>query len=192
MPASCIGPTVRRIARRLILRRQVRHDVHARRIQPDEERLAVRVRLVDERQRLVADLVVYRLHARRAQFTGILDLLLADLAPTRIHSRVIAGRRPRVQHVARAYLVAQILRIVRMARVFHRVEVVQVAVELIEPVHRRQELVAVAEVVLAELTGGVAHRFQHRRDRHRLRGYARSARRPVPRSSCRCESAIRR
>ena len=36
------------------------------------------------------------------------------------------------------------------------VEVVEVAEELVEAVHGRQELVAVAEVVLAELPGGVA------------------------------------
>ena len=44
------------------------------------------------------------------------------------------------------------------------VEVVQVAEELVEAVHRRQVLVAVAEVVLAELAGGVALRLQRRRD----------------------------
>jgi hypothetical protein len=40
------------------------------------------------------------------------------------------------------------------------VEVVEVAEELVEPVRRRQELVAVAEVVLAELARGVAVRLQ--------------------------------
>ena len=44
-----------------------------------------------------------------------------------------------------------------MRRVLHRVEVVEVAEELVEAVHGRQELVEVAEVVLAELAGGVAH-----------------------------------
>jgi hypothetical protein len=36
------------------------------------------------------------------------------------------------------------------------VQVVEVAVELVEAVDRRQQLVAVAQVVLAELAGGVA------------------------------------
>ena len=44
-----------------------------------------------------------------------------------------------------------------MARVFHRVEVIEVAEELVEAVDRGQELVAIAEVVLAELARGVAH-----------------------------------
>ena len=57
-----------------------------------------------------------------------------------------------------------------MARVLHRVEVVEVAEELVEAVDRRQELVQVAQVVLAELAGGVAHRLQRRRDGRRLAG----------------------
>ena len=44
-----------------------------------------------------------------------------------------------------------------MAGVFHRVEVIEIAEELVEAVHRRQELVLVAKMVLAELAGGVAH-----------------------------------
>ena len=54
-------------------------------------------------------------------------------------------------------LVQQLLRIVGMRRVFHRVEVIEVAEELVEAVHGRQELVVIAEMVLAELAGGVAH-----------------------------------
>ena len=44
-----------------------------------------------------------------------------------------------------------------MRRVFHRIEVIQVAEELIEAVDGRQELVEIAQVVFAELAGGVAH-----------------------------------
>jgi hypothetical protein len=42
-----------------------------------------------------------------------------------------------------------------VGRVLHRIEVIEVAKELIEAVHCRQKLVEVAEVVLAELTRGV-------------------------------------
>ena len=65
--------------------------------------------------------------------------------------------------------VQQVLRIVGMRRVFHRVEVIEVAEEFVEAVHGRQELVLVAEVVLAELAGGVAHALERGRDRHGLR-----------------------
>ena len=52
-----------------------------------------------------------------------------------------------------------ILRIVEVLRLLLGVEVVEVAEELVEAVHRRQVLVAVALVVLAELAGGVALAF---------------------------------
>ena len=48
------------------------------------------------------------------------------------------------------------------------VEVVQVAEELVEPVHGGQELVEVAEVVLAELAGGVPERLEQFGDRRVL------------------------
>ena len=51
-----------------------------------------------------------------------------------------------------------------MRRVFHRVEVIEVAEELVEAVDGGQELVAIAEVVLAELAGGVALRLERRGD----------------------------
>ena len=54
----------------------------------------------------------------------------------------------------------RLLRVVGMRRVFHGVQVIQVAEELVEAVHGGQELIAVAEVVLAELAGGVALRFE--------------------------------
>jgi hypothetical protein len=64
-----------------------------------------------------------------------------------------------MDHVARADLVN------RSAdswdgRVFHRVQVIEVAEELVEAVDGRQELIEIAEVVLAELAGGVALRFE--------------------------------
>jgi hypothetical protein len=54
-------------------------------------------------------------------------------------------------------------RVVRLLGLLLGVEVVQVPEELVEAVHRRQELVAVAEVVLAELARRVALRLQRRR-----------------------------
>src|SRR5271154_7384625 len=59
-----------------------------------------------------------------------------------------------------------------MARVLHRIEVVEITVELVEPVDRGKVFITVAQVVLAELAGGVAHRLQNRRNGHRLAGYA--------------------
>jgi len=47
-----------------------------------------------------------------------------------------------------------------MRRVFHRVQVIEVAEELIKPVDGRQELILVAKVILAELAGGITERFE--------------------------------
>ena len=80
----------------------MRDDVHAGGVEPQEERLAVSPGLVDELERLIEDLVVDRLHPFRIERAGILDLLLADLAPTRLHGRIVVVRRPGVEHVARA------------------------------------------------------------------------------------------
>ena len=59
-----------------------------------------------------------------------------------------------------------------MAGVFHCVQVIEIAEELVEAVHRGQELVAIAQVVLAELASGVAHRLERGRDGRRLRRQA--------------------
>src|SRR6476620_2511776 len=51
--------------------------------------------------------------------------------------------------------IRRILRIVRQFRLLLGVEMVEIAEELVEAVHGRQRLVAVADMVLAELPGGV-------------------------------------
>ena len=53
-----------------------------------------------------------------------------------------------------------LLRVVGVLRLLLGVEVVEIAEELVEAVDRRQELVAVAEMVLAELAGRVALRLE--------------------------------
>ena len=50
--------------------------------------------------------------------------------------------------------------IVRQFRFFLGVEVIEIAEEFVEPVHGRQIFVAIAQMVLAELTGGVAERLR--------------------------------
>ena len=52
-------------------------EVHVRRVEPDEEWLAVFVRAVDEVPRRRSGFVVYRLHALFRQRSGVLDLLPA-------------------------------------------------------------------------------------------------------------------
>jgi len=76
-----------------------------------------------------------------------------------------------MQHAARTehFFELRILRVVRQLRLFLGVEVVQVAEELVEAVNGRKKLVAIAEVVFAELARGVAKRLEQLGDRRVLR-----------------------
>ena len=71
-------------------------------------------------------------------------------------------RRGAMEHAARAELFLErgILGIVGELRLLLGVQVIEVAEELVEAVHGRQVLVAIAEVVLAELAGRVAERLE--------------------------------
>src|SRR5262249_24785281 len=67
-----------------------------------------------------------------------------------------------LENAARAKLRQEvwILRIVRVLRLLLRVEVIEIAEKHVEAVHRWQELVAVAKMVLAELRGHIALRLE--------------------------------
>ena len=67
-----------------------------------------------------------------------------------------------LQDAARAELEFElgVLRIVGVLRLVLGIEVIEIAEELVEAMHGRQELVAVAEMVLAELSGHVAERLE--------------------------------
>ena len=97
-----LGPAVLCVAHRFVLRREVRDDVHARRVEPHEERLAVLLGLVHEVDGEVANLVVDGLHPLGIERAGVFDPLLADLAPARHLGRVVRVGGPAVDHVARA------------------------------------------------------------------------------------------
>jgi hypothetical protein len=62
---------------------------------------------------------------------------------------------PRPKH----FLKFGTLRIIDVLRLLLGVEVIEIAEELVEAVGRREKLVAVAQVILAELAGRVAERF---------------------------------
>ena len=129
--------------------------MHAGGVPPQEERLAVGMRLVHEGERLGGDLLVDGLHALAGQRAGVLDLL----------ARRRAGADDRITpRGPNCSLNAGLLRVVGVLRLLLGVEVVEVAEELVEAVVGRQHLVAVAEVVLAELAGGVAERAQQAGD----------------------------
>ena len=139
----------------------MRPQVHVREVEPAEERLIRRVLALDEILGRGGELVVAGLHALPCERTRVLDGLLTDAAPARLLGRVILVRRVAVQDAARTELRPKFrevfgARVVRILRVFFRIEVVEIPKELVEPVGGRQVLVAVAEMVLAELAGRIA------------------------------------
>ena len=117
--------------------------------------------------------VVDRLHPLLGEGAGVLDALLADTAEAAFLGWVVLLGRPRVDHPARPEPLLEVREVagwrpVRQLRLLLGVEVVEVAVELVEAVHGGEELVLVAQVVLAELPGGIAQRLQQLRDRRIL------------------------
>ena len=140
--------------------------------------LPVRVLALDVVDGGVGDVVVDGLHPLRGQRPGVLDGLLADRSVLRVvgfGGHLVGGLA--LQHSARVRQFVEhwelvLVRVVELLRLFLGVEVIEVAEELVEAVHGRQVLVHVAEVVLAELAGGVAQRLEQFGDRRVLGGPA--------------------
>jgi hypothetical protein len=133
------------------------------RVEIAEPRLPGLVLAGDEVLGRAQELFVHGFHARLAQRARVLDHLRADATERRILGGVVGVGRLAAQHAARpeSFQEPEIFRIVRILGFLLGVEVIQVAEEFVEAVHRRQMFVAIAEVVLAELTGGVAILLHH-------------------------------
>src|SRR5262249_51148918 len=99
------------------------------------------------------------------QRTRIFDLLLADTAELRISGRIVDIGGKRAQYAARAeplpVLRIFLPRIIELLGLFFRIQVIEIAEPVVEPVYCRQELVTVTEVVLAELCRGVTFSLEH-------------------------------
>ena len=136
--------------------------MHAGGIEPGKERFLVAVRPVNEVEGGAQKFLVHCLHALLAERTGVGAALLAPLAETRILARRIGDGRRAAKDAARteAQLELRVLRIVGVLGLVFGIQVVEIAEELIEAVNRRQKLVAVAEMVLAELSGHIALRLE--------------------------------
>ena len=160
------------LAEAVLLR--VREEVHVRRVQPHEPRLARFLLPLDEVDGRGDELVVAGLHALLGERARVLDLLLANLAPARLDGLVVLVGGPGMDHAARTEVLPEfrVLRVVGHLRLFLGIQVIEVAVEFVESVVGRQHEVQVAEVVLAELAGRVALLLQERRNRHDLFGHA--------------------
>ena len=53
-----------------------------------------------------------------------------------------------------------IFRIELLLRLLFGIEVIEIAEELVEPMHCRKELVGIPQMILSELAAGIAERFQ--------------------------------
>ena len=122
---------------------EVREDVHPRRVEPKEERLVGFARFLQVVQRGRQELLVDGLHALLAERAGVLDLPRA----------VRVG--PALQHAAGLGLLhhRRIFEVVLVFELLLRIEVVERAEELVEPVSGRQRLIRIAQAVLSELRG---------------------------------------
>ena len=131
-------------------------EVHARAAPPHEPGRALLVGALDEVDRRSARLVINGLHADLRQRAGVLDLAVG----------VGVDHAARAEGFAEGLAIAHhhVARVILVLGLFLGVEVVEVAEELVEAVVRRQVLVAVTEVVLAELAGGVALGLEQARD----------------------------
>ena len=125
-------------------------EVHVGGIDPYKERLAGLVLALHPVGRHGEDFIVDGFHALLRQRTGIFDFLRP------------VGVGPGMQHAAWAKLLPElgVFRVVAQLRLFLGIEVIEVAEKLVEAVRSGQVLIAVAEMVLAELAGGITERLQ--------------------------------
>ena len=125
-------------------------EVHGRGIVPEEERL-VRLGLrLHPRESPISDLLVDGFHALLGERAGVHDRLPA----------LAVGQAMKHASGTELLLERRVLGIVGQFRLLLRVQVIEIAEEFVEPMHGRQEFVAVAQMVLAELAGGVAQRLE--------------------------------
>ena len=128
--------------------------MHPAWVEPDEERLLVAVGAVDEVGRGAEELFVDRFHALLGERPGILAFLLAPRTETRIVARRVGRVGDALHDAARTEPrpECRVLRIIRMLRFVLGIQMIEVAEELVETMHCRQEFVAITEMVLAELS----------------------------------------
>src|SRR5579863_5429901 len=149
-----IGVVALAAALALVLLRTMGPEVHRGRVVPKEEWLAFLVSLVDECERVFGHFLVDGFHPLFGEWTGILDLLSAFAIC------------PAVEHASRSEMLLErrIFWVVHVLRLLLRVEMVEIAEEFVEAVHRGQEFILVAEMVLAELAGDIAEGLQQFRN----------------------------
>src|SRR4051812_42519077 len=131
----------------------MRKHMHARRVVPQEEGLVGGSRPLHEVARTLEQVVFDGFHPLARQGATVPDGLFSDAAEALVHGRIVLLRGLALQNAARSELLLKyrvVLRVVLLFRLFLGVEMIEVAVELVEAVGRRQELVAVTQMVLPD------------------------------------------
>jgi len=118
-----------------------------------------------------AELLVDCFHTLFGQRAGVLDCLLSNHAELRIDGRIVLVGGLAFEHATRTELLPEIgvFRVVTIFGLFFGVEVIEIAEEFLETVHRRQMFVAVADVILTELSSGISEVLHKIRDTGVLR-----------------------
>lgn len=96
----------------------------------------------------IRDLLLKGRHALDREGASVLNDLLAHYTPTGLYRSIIGFAGFAIQHTTRAeqlmeILPVEILRIIRILRLLLRIQVVEVAIELIETTYRREVLVQI-------------------------------------------------
>src|SRR5207244_6975557 len=109
---------------------------------------------------------------------SILDLPCRNMAGPAHHGRraeaafhhcpLACGERSLAPILSRPDRFLRRRRVVAMARIFHRIEVIEIAKEFVKTMDCGKKLVVVSQMVLAKLTCGVAHRLEYRCNGRRL------------------------
>ncbi len=111
-----------------------------------KKRLIFFVGSCDEFDGSIEKLIVDRFHSFAVQRPCVFDALLSDLAETRVHRRVINVRRHTIQNASRSVALVKpiILGPITKLWLFFGIEMIEIAVKLIEAMNGRQMLVPVS------------------------------------------------
>ena len=129
---------------------EMREDVHLGGVPPHKEGFIVLCGAIEEVKCLGIHFFIDRLHTLLRQRTRISHATVRKTVNDTAWSKLL--------------LELRVLWVVAALWFFLCIQVIEVAKELIEPVRRRKHLIAIAKVILAELTSDVAARLQKRGD----------------------------
>ena len=136
-------------------------NMHPCCVEPDEKRFVIFFGSFNKILGRGQELLIHRFHALGCERPRVLANLFAPSSEARIFFRIILFRGLAFEHATRFYCFAQLAGgIIREFGFFLDVQVIEIAKKLVEAMHAWEELVAVTQVVLAELAGHVAERLE--------------------------------